>query len=141
MSRKYKPQTFESTGKYTDANGTPRNDTSANIYMSMMTSKAWQELTNRQRLLYIACKSRQFGHRKPNNDYPEVDKIDERSFYMPIHEAVYLGIYTKNMRGEFYGDIKALISYGFIKLIFKGGGGYRKAVYRYSDEWRLYGQS
>ena len=48
-SKKYEPKSFESDGN--------ASDTSANIYMSMLMSYAWQQLSKNAQVLYVYCKA------------------------------------------------------------------------------------
>lgn len=57
----YQKKPFESTGA--------SNDTSANVYMSMLLSAAWRALTAQQQRLYLYCKAQFYAEKqKPNND-------------------------------------------------------------------------
>ena len=63
MSRRktpYQKRPFESIGT--------SNDTSANLYMSMLLSDAWRALTAQQQRLYLYCKSQYYAEKqKPNS--------------------------------------------------------------------------
>lgn len=72
--KKYVPKKWESKGEvYMDDSGSRKADTSANIYESMLTSKAFAFLTDRQKMLYVCCKAQYYGKRKPGRDYPDVE--------------------------------------------------------------------
>ena len=64
MSRRkqpYQKKEFESTGA--------SSDTSANVYMSMLLSPAWKDLTANQQRLYLVCKAQYYAEKqKPNSD-------------------------------------------------------------------------
>lgn len=135
MSRKrnkYRPKSFESAGN--------SNDTSANIYESMMLSPAFKALSNRQRLLYVCCKAQYYGKRKPAKDFKELDLYQEETcFYMNRATIRKYGIYPDSSNKEFYKDIEELIAKGFITRELQGGGnGHTKSVYKYSSKWRDY---
>ena len=66
--KRYMPRFFESTGI--------TNDTSANIYESMLNSAAFQDLTKNQRLLYMYMKAQYYGKRKPGKDFPDEERLD-----------------------------------------------------------------
>lgn len=137
----YKPKAFESKGeKYIDINGTLKADTSANIYESMLTSKAYIDLKTRQKMLYVICKAQYYGKRKPGKDFTDLEQLQRDDiFYLNLAAVVRYGIYTPNMRKEFYNDMKALQEHGFIKLIAKGGGnGKTKSIYQFSSDWNTW---
>lgn len=142
MARKrnhYKPKAFESKGeKFIDDNGTIRADTSANVYESMLLSKAYIDLKTRQKMLYIYCKAQYYGKRKPSKDYEEMGLFQSADcFYLNLACVVKYGLYTRNMRKEFYGDMKALQEHGFITQLAPGGGnGKAKSVYQFSSDWQ-----
>ena len=58
MSRRkppYQKKPFESNGA--------SNDTSANLYMSMLLSDAWRALTAQQQRLYLYCKAQYYAEK------------------------------------------------------------------------------
>ena len=133
----YKTKSFEGIGrKFTAANGLQYSDTSANIYESMMLSKAYQSLSNRQKVLYNVCKAQYYGKRKPEKDYPELEEMKgDDKFYLNFDLVQRYGLYTKNMRKEFKADKETLCAKGFIELVSSGATNYKKSVYKYSDKW------
>ena len=56
---KYEKKTFES-----DCSS---SDVSANIYLSMLTSPAFMDLSNGQKVLYLYCKSQYYAEKKAPN--------------------------------------------------------------------------
>lgn len=130
---------FESAGeKFTDqTTGTVRADTSANIYESMLLSSAFQDLKPRQQMLYIVCKSQFYGHRKPSQDFPEMEAVQaDTCFYLNLAAVCRYGLYSRNMRGKFYQDMKVLQEHGFIKLVSSGASTKTKSIYRFSSDWQ-----
>lgn len=132
MSRsKYIPKGFESDSR--------SNDTSANIYESMLESEAFMDLTKNQRLLYVYCKKQYYGKRKPQRDYPDIEEFkSEECFYFCLSMAERYGLYTRKNKGQFYKDMKALVSHGFIDVVSNGKYTKSKTVYRYSYAWKLW---
>lgn len=130
--KKYIPKAFESAGN--------SNDTSANIYESMLLSPAFISLKPRQRMLYVYCKSQYYGKRKPAKDYKELELYQEETcFYMNRATIRKYGLYAEKSNKEFYADIKELIDKGFITRELQGGGnGHTKSVYKFSSKWREY---
>jgi len=127
--QKYKPKSFESTGK--------SNDTSANIFDSMLTHPDFMGLKTRQKILYVYCKNQFYGKRKPRSDFPEIEKFQsDECFYMNLALVVEYGLYTKTGRKEFYSDMKALCEAGFIECISNGKSTKSRSIYRFSDKWK-----
>lgn len=125
---KYQKKTFESTGA--------SSDISANIYDSMIISKAYKELTAKQRDLYLHCKLQYY--RVPNRQRP--DPEDPTKFY--FNQALWCDkyeLYIKTSARLFYRDMGALIEKGFIRCVSSGKTSRTKSVYQLSDKWRFYG--
>jgi hypothetical protein len=120
----YEKKKFESTGT--------SSDISANIYLSMLMSKAWGELTAKQRELYLYCKMQFFAEKlKPI-------KNNRNSFTMNTakwHDLY--GLYTR--KNGFYKDMTALIEHGFIRCLECGAFSRTKSIYEFSDKWQKYG--
>ena len=139
--KKWTARPFESQGqRFTDPNtGTIRTDTSANIYESMLLSEAYIDLTTRQKQLYIICKSQFYGHRKPSQDFPEVEQVrGDDCFYLNLGTVTRYGLYTRNMRGKFYSDMKELERHGFIKTVSSGKSTKSKSVYQFTPDWKYW---
>lgn len=128
MSRRkqaYQKKVFESTGA--------SNDTSANIYMSMLLSDAWRSLTAQQQRLYLYCKAQYYGQKaKPNGN----------SLCFEMNQSKWCGLYglyeKSNAKG-FYRDMSALIATGFIICVQCGAITRTKSVYCFSSMWQKYG--
>ena len=128
----FQPEHFESTSKRSK-----KSDNYARIYRSMLFHPAFTTLKHRQKILYVYCKDKNFGARRPRSDYPEIPVLaDEKMFYMPFNDAVEAGLYTKNMRHEFYSDMQALEEHGLIITVASGKAGKHKNIYAYSDKWQ-----
>lgn len=138
--KKYVPASFESLnggGPFKDLTGHDRKDVSANIFMSMLQSRAYRELTDRQRCLYVACKSQYFGSRKPSRDYPDVPDLQgDDLFYLNWSLVQRFGLYRPSMSKNFYVDMEALIQAGFIDRVASGRPTRSKTIYRYSSRWK-----
>lgn len=125
---KYEKKRFESSGS--------NNDVSANIYDSMITSLAYQELSSKQRDLYTHCKLQLY--RVSEKQRP--DKNDPTKF----HFNKYLWcrkykLYTEGRGESFTRDMDALIEKGFIRCVFSGKAARIKSVYQFSHKWQDYG--
>ena len=116
---KWQKKSFESTGS--------SSDTSANIYESMLQSKAWQELTATQKVLYLTCKSQYFS---------EKTKTDSLNFTMNRKKWLKYKLYKDQNRAGFIRDMSALIEKGFISCVACGANAMVKSVYRFSDRWQ-----
>ena len=127
----YKPKSFESTGI--------SNDTSANLYESMLLSVAFRKLTNNQKLLYVYMKKQYYGKRKPGRDYPEIEQLQgEEKFYFNLALAEKYEIYKKGNRRQFYKDIDSLESHGFIRTVSNGKATGSRSVYKFVEDWKFW---
>ena len=130
VKNKYKPKSFESTGV--------SSDTSANIYMSMLTSDSWRKLTKNQQLLYVYCKAQYYAEkRKPK---PQVKQLsdEELALCFTMNKSKWCGLYQIYQDGNqngFTKDMKALISNGFIELVENGKTTRTKSIYKLSNHW------
>ena len=151
MAKKdYKPRTFESNPAFLPKkeSGKAITDTSANIYMSMLQSQAWHNLTYKQKELYLYCKAQQFGERKKKSEHL-TEKEREENVEIDISKrftmnkskwcAIY-GLYTESTQRHFYEDMRVLMANGFIISIEKGQNSRTKNIYEYSDKWRELGK-
>lgn len=137
---KYKPRPFESQGeKFKDDKGKIRNDSSANIFESMLLHKAFKTLKTRQKLLYVYCKSQYFGHRKPQQDNPNLEQAKgAEKFYFWFQLGVDYGLYAPSMQKEFYQDMEALEAHGLIKTVAQGHYPYTRTIYELDSRWRTW---
>ncbi len=129
MSKKkaYQKKSFESTGT--------TNDVSSNIYMSMILSEAWQDLSTKQQNLYLYMKLQYYGQ----SGKRAVDKEDITKFY--FNRALWQNIYKLYARGSenrFYKDVTSLISHGFIICLESGKTTRTKNIYKFSSKWQKY---
>ena len=115
---KYKPKPFESKG----------DNLSANIYASMMQSRAWENLTNNARVVYVYMKLQYYGQ-KPIQGHPP------HHFYM--NQATLQKTYKlyTNMK-QFRKDRQMLIDNGFIEVVESGRFTRTKNIYKLSDKWQ-----
>lgn len=140
-SKKWTARPFESIGKrfedpYT---GKLRGDSSANIYESMLLHPAFRTLKPRQQMLYVLCKSQFYGHKKPSDEtgYKDIDAFkSDMCFFLNLAAVVRYGLYTRNMRGKFYADMKELQRRGFIEVLSSGASTKKKSVYKFSGNWK-----
>lgn len=138
MSRKktrtYKAKDFESTGI--------PNDTSANIYGSMLESPAFKDLSKNQRLLYIYMKKQYYGTRKPKKDFPNMEQLQgDDLFYFNLSLAVKYELYTKSNKRQFYSDVSAIEQHGFIKTISNGKSTKSRSIYQFVGDWKEWSDS
>ncbi|MBQ8941798.1 MAG: hypothetical protein IJ062_08165 [Firmicutes bacterium] len=139
--KKYQKKPFESVGN--------KSDTSANIYMSMLMSPAWMDLTPRQQVLYLYAKSRFYGQRTADkkalfNQFEglETPKYIDPFFSLSVWEVTeQLKIYSKSNLMTFYRDLEQLILHGFIKCVAcqSSNRPKKRSIYTYSDKWQLWG--
>lgn len=124
--KEYTKKPFESSGVSWD--------TSANIYMSMLQSKAWGELTAKQQVLYLYCKAQLYAEKKKPDG--EMSFTMNKSKWCDLY-----GMYTAANNRMFYRDMAALIEKGFIICTECGATTRTKSVYAFSDSWQRYGTS
>lgn len=126
----YKPKSFESNGA--------TNDTSANIYMSMLMSENWRKLTKNQQLLYVYCKAQYYAEkRKPKPKLAQLSE-EESCQCFTMNKSKWCSlyhIYKDGNQNGFIKDMKALIQYGFIDLIENGRNSRTKSIYKFSNRW------
>ena len=140
--KQYRPCGYESAGGRIDREGKKRTDVSAPIFESMVLSGAFQDLTDRQRMLYVICKMQRYGKRKPSFDYKDVEEYrSEACFYLNWRDVLQYGIYKETCSANFYKDMKALIDHGLIMRIASGKSAHRNTVYEYSDKWQAWGNA
>ena len=124
--RKYIKQAFESAGV--------SSDVSANLYLSMLVSPAWQALTANQQRLYLYCKLQYYAERqKPRADDPLTFTMNRGKWCTLYH------LYTAGNARSFYRDMSELISRGCVSCVESGACTRTKSVYRFSAKWRDYG--
>lgn len=124
MSRRkkaYTPKSFESI------NG---NRLSANMYATMLQSKAWKKLNKGAMVLYLYMKLQYYGARNIA-DHPQTDFVFNKAMVTQVY-----GLYT-NM-SQFRKDRDLLIEYGFIEYVENGKNTRTKSIYRFSDKWQQY---
>lgn len=132
--KKYIPQGFESFGY--------SNDTSANIYLSMLVSPAWLALTKNAQILYVYCKSQYYAERR--KPIPQIRQLNDtqlkRCFTM--NKSKWLDVYHiyNSEYGQFYKDMAMLVEQGFIEVVESGKSNRTKSIYMFSDKWREKGE-
>lgn len=128
----YIPKPFESTI------GSKR-DTSANIYMSMLKSDAFMSLTSSQKVLYLYCKSQQYGTSTSERaKFELIDKLEYFTFSEHKWREQFK-LYSKANRNKFYKDMNKLIEVGLIDCVHSGQSSRTKNIYKLSSRWLKYG--
>ena len=131
--------------EYKDEQGRTQTETITQLMYSMLMSAAWQDLTSRQRDLYLIAKTQFFAARsRPAKDYPEIDNLQgyngRECFYLNkrLVTKVYK-IYPESNDRDLVADRKALVEHGFIELVLQGEsnkGRHFRSIYKYSDKWK-----
>lgn len=127
---KYIPKSFESLGN--------SNDTSANIYVSMLLSPAWQSLTKNAQVLYLYCKAQYYAEkRKPKPQFRQLNETQQKMCFT-MNKSKWLDLYHiyNSDNGQFNKDMKMLIDYGFIEVIESGKTSRTKSIYMFSNNRR-----
>lgn len=142
--KKFIPKRFESVSQ--------AGDVSANIYVSMLMSLAWQTLTPRQKTLYTCCKAQYYSSSNNKAGFDEQFRNDRDYFVFPQHlwfknksetDQSDTPMKSHNLYGNkrsFYSDMGALIDHGFIDCVQCGADLRKKTLYRFSDRWHDYGK-
>ena len=146
----YIQKTFESEREFlpTKKSGGKVKDVSANIYISMLQSQAWHNLTYKQKELYLYCKAQYYGESKSKNEHltakeKECEENIDISKRFTMNKSKWCeiyGLYTESTQRHFYTDMKALIQNGFVKALEKGKRSRTKNIYEFSDKWREQGK-
>lgn len=145
MARKkaYEPQLFESRNrgrKFINQRGKEQADTSANIYESMLQSKAFKSLKPRQQVLYLYCKAQYYGKKKPRKDFEKQGVYQSDTyFYFNWQLAIDYELYTEKSWASLYHDMAALEKNGFIEKVKSGKEHKEKTIYKFSDKWQEMG--
>ena len=113
------------------------NDTSANIYMSMLLSPKWHELSKNAQVLYIYCKAQYYAEKKKPQPLNRQLTEQEQQQCFTMNKSKWQGLYKiyTNER-QFYKDMEMLIEYGFIELIENGKHTRTKSIYMLSNKWK-----
>ena len=126
--KKYEKKLFESTGE--------SYDVSANIYLSMVKSKAWLSLTKNQRLLYVYLKMQYYSQkRKPDKENKEMFFFNQTKWLNEYQ------LYSEGNKKSFYNDMEQLIIKGFIDCVSSGKTTREKNIYQYSSRWQNYNEN
>lgn len=116
---RYTPRHFERIGG---------SKVSAVLFASMLQSKAYIELSNGAKVLYVYMKLQLYGAR-PIKEHPE------EHFY--FNEAMYTKTYKIGTNTEQFRKYRnELIEGGFISLVEYGGYARTKNIYAFSDKWQ-----
>ena len=130
-NNKYIPKSFESSKS-------SKNDIFASIYLSMIKSDKWKNLSKNQQLLYVYCKFQYYGEK--NCPKPMVKKLTEEEYALcfTMNKSKWckaFNLYKEGNQAMFYKDMDALISNGFIELVECGKTSRTKNIYKFSNKW------
>ena len=128
---RYVPKSFESIGN--------SNDTSANIYMSMLLSPAWNNLTKNQQILYVYCKAQYYAEKKKPKPLIKELTDNEINLCFTMNKSKWCKLYKIYADGgqeRFRKDMQALIDNGFIEIVENGKTNRTKNIYCYSNKWQ-----
>ena len=155
MAKNYKKMSHESCESFIplNANGTRHADTSCNVFMSMRFSKAWHELTYKQKELYSIIKGLEFAETKHRSvllterERQDLSKEEQQKInikyrftFNKTKWCYYFGLYSPQGRNDFYDDMKALIDKGFIKRLESGQNTRTSNIYELDNKWRELGK-
>lgn len=126
---KYMPKPFESDGS--------SSDTSANIYISMLTSESWQALSKNAQVLYLYCKAQYYAEKqKPKPAIITLSEQQQKQTFT-MNKSKWQSLYKiyKSDNGQFNKDMQMLIDYGFVEVLQSGQNTRSKSIYLLSDKW------
>lgn len=126
--KQYTPKEFESAKH-------GKQEPFSAIYLSMLMSNAWNELTAKQRELYLYCKLQLHADKRA------LPAEDIKKGHFTFNQYKWREKYKLYKPGNngFYRDMDALINCGFVDCIRQGAQKKEKNVYRFSDRWQHYG--
>lgn len=110
--------------------GTDKKEPYAALYVTMLVSNAWVNLSDEAKALYVVLKSQLKDTR--NRELQGEDGEKPR-FYFNRSKAERLGYTNPN---KVKRCIDELIDQGFIKLEQSGWNTRTKSIYSFSDEWQ-----
>lgn len=104
------------------------------VSLSMWSSEAWQDLNDKEKIVYICMTMERYRQRQPAQDYPNMG-FDDSCFYFPWSMADKYKLYETS-RSYFYRVIHNLEKHGFIETVANGKSTKRKSIYRFSPKWK-----
>ena len=133
----YEKQPFESEKAGITECEDVKHEPSATLYLSMLTSDAWLNLSGGAIRLYHYMKMQAYSFTKNRNYRPSRDtrKLHGTEFYFnkALLRKAYPGLYV-NMN-QFYKDRDCLIENGFIKIV-EPGTYFDRTIYDLDWRWQ-----
>lgn len=119
MSKRVKTDDWEKLGS---------SNLSVRLFASMYQSKAFLDLSNNAKVLYIYMKTQQYGAKA-------IPGQTKDCFY--FNKAMYTKTYPLYKNGEqFQRDINQLVKNGFIEITENGKSSRTKNIYKFSGNWK-----
>lgn len=125
--RNFKPEKYETVQ---DAKGC---NISSVIFMTMLTHPNFQELSQKQKVLYVYMKLQKYGA----GEYRPKGKTNDYFYFNWEMASKIYKLYTNHKR--FYDDVYALANKGFIRIIENNKHRLDNNIYQYSDDWKQIG--
>lgn len=141
-TKEYRPKPFESKSdkvgaRFETEQGKTLPNTYTALFLTMLMSPAFRDLSDKNKILYLYCKAQYYGVRKPKQDFPDnPDMQGDDLFYFSRQTAVDFGWCKKNDTKPLYQGLNILVEHGFIEKVVSGKANHRKSIYRYSDRWQ-----
>ena len=117
--RTYKPKTFESVGG---------SNLSANLYATMLQSRAYKDLPDGAKTLYSYMKLQLYGQ-KNIPGHPNTDFVFDWAMANKTYEIC-------TNKKQFYTNRNRLVEGGFIEVVECGRNTRTMNIYRFSDKWQ-----
>ena len=115
-----------------------KDDTSANIYVSMLLSERWKQLSKNAQILYVYCKAQYYAEKKkPKPTFRQLTDQEQKQCFT-MNKSKWQSLYKiyPSDNGQFNKDMKQLIDNGFIELIENGKITRTKSIYMLSNKWK-----
>lgn len=115
-----------------------KDDTSANIYVSMLLSERWKQLSKNAQILYVYCKAQYYAEKKKPKPTCRQLTDQEQKQCFTMNKSKWQSLYKiyPSDNGQFNKDMKQLIDNGFIELIENGKITRTKSIYMLSNKWK-----
>ena len=132
----YERQTFESKKAGDSRLPEIKNEPHADIFLSMVLSDAWANLTGNAVKLYHLMKMQAYSKNKEKNIPKNKRMLGKADFY--FNKALIMHAYPNmySSMSQFYRDRDCLIENGFIDRIYHSNSPTEKDIFRLSDRWQ-----
>lgn len=133
----YERQTFETRKAGDTRLPDIKNEPHTDIFLSMINSEAWANLSGNAVKLYICMKQQAFSKNKNKNVKKGAElKAEEFFFNKALMRKAYPYLYGGSLN-QYYKAKKNLIENGFIECPYHSANPTEKDIYKLSDKWQM----